>query len=46
MTMKYAQCSTCGYRSKGRSYREAAENHLKHMANEHPEIKLGRVIGR
>lgn len=44
MTMKYAQCSTCGHRSTGWTYREAEQNHLKHMATEHPEIKLGTVI--
>ncbi|UOE45501.1 hypothetical protein [Agromyces larvae] len=41
---KYAQCSTCGHRSIGWSYREATERHLAHMAEAHSEIKLGVVV--
>jgi hypothetical protein len=44
MSAKYAQCSTCGHRSAGWTHREAEERHLRHMADEHPEIELGRVF--
>lgn len=44
MSAKYVQCSACGHRSAGWTYREAEACHLTHMSDEHPEIKLGTVI--